>query len=306
MGTTVRVAVTDARDLEPAEAAVRAVVDELDATCSRFRTDAEVAAISRSGGRPVVVSPMLYDAIAVAVRAARLTGGAVDPTGGARIRALGYDRDFSLLTHDAADTAPGETKEIAAFPGWRLVALDSAAPSVTVPAGLELDLGATAKGWGADVAAAAATKATDGGSVLVSLGGDIAVSGPAPDGGWTIRIAEDSNDDPDSDGPTVTIRAGGVATSSTTVRCWTHAGVARHHILDPRDGHPVVGPWRTVTVAAASCVEANIASTAAIVQGEAAPMFLEGNGLAGRLVHNDGTVTRVGGWPPEDSEGEVK
>ncbi len=70
-----------------------------------------------------------------------------------------------------------------------------------------------------------------------------------------------------------------------------------HHVLDPRSGQPVRGPWRTVSVAAATCAEANVASTAAIVLGDDAPAWLAEHGLPARLVALDGRVRTQGGWP---------
>ncbi|MDX6222320.1 MAG: FAD:protein transferase, partial [Frankiales bacterium] len=72
-----------------------------------------------------------------------------------------------------------------------------------------------------------------------------------------------------------------------------------HHIIDPRTGAPAATCWRTVTVAGASCVDANAASTAAIVMGAAAEEWLAGLGLPARLVGEDGSVVTVGGWPEE-------
>ena len=93
---------------------------------------------------------------------------------------------------------------------------------------------------------------------------------------------------------------GGLATSSVTCRRWRRAGRELHHIVDPRTGYPARGPWRTVTVAAASCAEANAASTAAIIAGEQAPAWLTVQGLPSRLVAHDGSVLRCCGWPAAD------
>jgi thiamine biosynthesis lipoprotein len=73
--------------------------------------------------------------------------------------------------------------------------------------------------------------------------------------------------------------------------------VVVHHLIDPRTGLPARSPWRTVSVAAATCVDANAAATAALIRGENGPAWLERIGLAGRLVADDGRVVRVGGWP---------
>src|SRR5439155_25516009 len=103
--------------------------------------------------------------------------------------------------------------------GWRRVELDEDRRSIRIPAGVELDLGATARAPAADRAAAAAADAT-GAGVLVSLGGDIAVAGPTPPGGWPVRIADDHRASLDGPGPVVGVESGGLATSSVTVRRW--------------------------------------------------------------------------------------
>ena len=84
-------------------------------------------------------------------------------------------------------------------------------------------------------------------------------------------------------------------------RRWPRFAVAElHHIVDPRTGYPARGPWRTVSVAAASCAEANAASTAAIIAGEQAAAWLKVQGLPSRLVAHDGSVLRCCGWPAAD------
>jgi thiamine biosynthesis lipoprotein len=182
-------------------------------------------------------------------------------------------------------------------PGWTAVQFERASGTVIVPRGVELDLGATAKALAADLGAVAALEAAGGGGVLVSLGGDIAVAGDAPRGGWPIQVGEDSAAPIAAGEETVAIAAGGMATSSTTVRRWTRGGIELHHIIDPETGRPAAGPWRTVTVLAATCVDANIASTAAIVKGDGAAAWLETHRLPARLVDRTGAILRSGGWP---------
>jgi len=169
--------------------------------------------------------------------------------------------------------------------------------TIAMPAGVYLDLGSTGKALAADLAATAAQVAVNGGGVLVSLGGDIATAGPAPDGGWRGLVAEDSSVPADGDGQVICVQAGGVATSSTTVRRWRRGQALLHHIIDPQSGLPAEGPWRTVTVLAASCVDANVAATAAIVQGEGAVDWLQTHRLPSRLVESDGTIHYLGPWP---------
>ena len=100
-------------------------------------------------------------------------------------------------------------------------------------------------------------------------------------------------------GETVAIRSGGLATSSTAVRAWSRDGRAVHHIVNPVTGESAQSCWRTVSVAAATCVDANTASTAAIIRDARAPGWLGDLGLPARLVHVGGRVVRIAGWPGE-------
>jgi thiamine biosynthesis lipoprotein len=159
-----------------------------------------------------------------------------------------------------------------------------------------LDLGATAKAWAADRAAADITRRLGCGT-LVSLGGDIAVAGPTPEGGFAVGIA-DICGDPDAP-VAVTIASGGLATSGIGRRHWTIDGRPAHHLVDPATGLPADTPWRTVSVAAGSCVDANTASTAAMIMGDPAPTWLEERHLPARLVGRDGDIRTVAGWPEE-------
>jgi thiamine biosynthesis lipoprotein len=237
---------------------------------------------------------VFLEATNVALGAARATAGDVDPTVGRALRVAGYDRDFAQLP--ALRT--GRVR-FAPAPGWRLVQVDRRRPAVRVPRGVELDFGATAKALAADRAARGCARELRGG-VLVNLGGDLAVGGPAPEGGWPVRVTDDHDAGFDAPGQTVSIVSGGLATSSVAVRRWRNGSTGSlHHIIDPASGRPAAEFWRTVSVAAADCVAANIASTAAIVRGAAALPWLDSLRLPARLVALDGVVARVSNWPPE-------
>ncbi len=294
LGTGVLVLTTQPEGAGPAARAVARVLAEVDACYSRFREDSELSRLNRQSGKPVPVSPLLYRAVTEALRASRLTGGAVDPTVGATLRLIGYDKDFSLIDQGGGPLVPAER-----IPGWQVVQLLPALQSISVPRGVELDLGSTGKALAADLAAAEAMAAAGSGGVLVGLGGDIAVAGGAPEGGWRVLAAEDSALPPSSQGQTVSISAGGLATSSITVRRWRRGEQLYHHIVDPATGLPAASPWRTVSVYAASCLDANIAATAAIVLGTRALPWLEANGLDARLVAIDGSVIRSCRWPAD-------
>ncbi len=271
----------------------------IDHAASRFRADSELCRVNGSNGRWVPISPLLWEAITLGLRAASVSAGAVDPTLGRALIDAGYDRDWRRLTPPAPDSpigpgpapAPSRVRE-----AWRAVQLAKHPPAVCVPAGVALDLGATAKALAADRAVAAVRRIHAGG-VMVALGGDIATAGRAPAAGWSVHVTDDHRAGADAPGQTVSVRSGALATSSTLVRRWQHRGRSMHHILDPRSGQPARSPWRTVSVTAASCAEANIASTATVVLGDEGPAWLAEHGLAARLVAHDGSVRVQGGWP---------
>ena len=291
LGTTAELVVADAAMMAPGRAVLEAELARVDAACSRFRDDSDLALVNAAAGEWVAVSTTLLDALDAGRRAARLTGGLIDPTVGAAVRRIGYDRDFASVP----PTGDALTVRFSPVPGWQTVEVDRAAGCVRIPRGAALDLGATAKAWCADQAAARAA-ALAGCGVLVSLGGDIAVAGPAPEGGWPVVIGDDHRSPLDDGGPVVAVFSGGLATSGTSARQWSRGGQVLHHIVDPSTGAPAAPVWRAVTVAAGSCLDANAAATAAVVLGGGAVRWLEGTGLPARLVAVDGEVVTVGGW----------
>jgi thiamine biosynthesis lipoprotein len=299
LGTTARVVVWPPGNLGAACAATDDVLGALDRQASRFRADSELSRLHRDGGGLFLLSDGLAGAVGVALAAARWTRGLVDPTVGDAVIRLGYDRDFAAVEPRCLEprcleprwVEPPATPEPA--PGWQRVRLDGRV--LRLPAGVRLDLGATGKGVAADRAVRAVAAGSAGG-VLVCLGGDIAVGGIAPRGGWPVTVAEDPAG-ADSSPELVRLTGGAVATSSVTCRRWRRGGRTLHHIVDPRTGLPADGPWRTASVGAATCADANAAATAAIVAGEKAEAWLSAAGVAARLVGHDGEVRRLGGWP---------
>ena len=236
LGSTVVLRLSKPGRLEPARAAVERELDAIDRACSRFRGDSELSHINARAGRSTEASPLMIEALELALRAAELTDGDVDPTVGRALELAGYDRDWRLL-----EPSVGQPRQHAAITarvrcGWRAIALDRERRCVRVPAGVRLDLGATAKAWAADRAAAAAASASGRGA-LVGLGGDIATSGRAPTGGWKIRVTGDHRSDCSAAGQTISIRSDAIATSGTAVRRWSHGGHTMHHIINPSTDH---------------------------------------------------------------------
>jgi len=313
--TTARIVVTDPAALAPAFSLVLEQLAAVDLAASRFRDDSEIMNLHRAQGRPQRVSPLLAELIRAGLAAARDTGGDVDPTLGSQMQAIGYDRDFAELDTGPADlglllTTPLSSPRFRSVPvallgstpgtpaprrasSWRDVVLDGT--TLTLPADVVLDLGATAKAFTADRCARLVAERT-GSGVLVSLGGDIATAGPGPAQGWQILVSDGEGQPQTS----IALPSGcAIATSSTIRRTWAHDGGRAHHILDPGTRRPADPVWRTVTVAAETCVAANTYSTAAVVRGRAARGWLGRTGVSARLVAADGTVVVVGGWPAQ-------
>ena len=294
LGTKAALAVTEPSDFRRARELVAGEIAAIDQACSRFRDDSELVRLNGARGKTVHVTVLLFEAVRTAVDAARVTGGLVDPTIGRSLRLAGYDATFTVVRSRDRLPHPVFVRD----PGWRSIELDERERTIRLRERVELDLGATAKALAADRAARAVHAGT-GSGVLVSLGGDVAVAGEPPAGGWAIRLADDNAAPLDAPGPVVTVSAGGLATSGTAVRRWATTAGELHHIVDPRTGRPASSYWRTATVAAESCVGANTASTAAIVLGASAEQWLADLNLPARLVRYDEAVHRAAGWPAE-------
>jgi thiamine biosynthesis lipoprotein len=289
---SMQLVVTDPACLDAARREVEAELDVVEAAASRFRPDSEINALQESFGRPTEVSELLADLLDAALTAARFTDGDVDPTVGAALVALGYDSDFagveSNMSHAASMTTPAN---------WSMVGLRDR--TVTMPRGVMLDLGATAKAVAAD-RCAQRVHSTTGSGVLVNLGGDIATAGPDPGAGWPVLVQDDDADP----GTVVALPAGSaLATSSTVRRRWRRGGGVAHHIVDPRTGRSAEPVWRTVSVAAPTCFGANTVTTAAIVRGWRALKWIAALEMPARLVDGEMIVHTVGGWPTAERTG---
>lgn len=272
MGCDVVVAGADDREL----AAIRNLFAEHDRTFSRFRPESELCAVNRAAGAPTLVSPGFADMLACALAVARRTDGLVDPTVGASLAALGYDRDFAELGDDPAPAGP-----VAPAPGWRSVELTGRL--LLLPAGCALDLNGVVKSAAVDEAAG--LLAGDG---YVSAGGDLAARGPvdvALPAGGAVRVVR-----------------GGMATAGTTRRRWRRGGRDCHHLIDPATGLPAESPWREVTASGASCLDADVAARAALLRGDGGPAWLDAVGVPGRFVAHDGGVRENATWTAMTAE----
>ncbi len=241
---------------------------------SRYRRDNVVDAINRSGGRPVDVDEETALLIDYATTCWSMSDGMFDITSGVLRRAW---------TFDGSDRVPGRNavQQLLKHVGWSRVQWTK--PTLVLPAGMEIDFGGIGKEYAVDRAAALMRPHTRN-SYVVNFGGDLFVSGlRRGNRTWAIGI-----DDPAHSGENALYRldvtAGGIATSGDARRFVTYRGRRLGHILNPKTGWPVEGAPRSVTVVAATCMEAGTLSTLAYLQGPGARTFLEQIGAQFRIV----------------------
>jgi len=254
-------------------AAARAEVERLEALLSRFLPGSELSRLNRA--RRMRVGPDLVRVLGPALAARRRTQGRFDPTVHGAMHAAGYVTGVPGARVTARPAAPCGGH----------VDLDAATGEVVLAPGVRLDLGGIAKGDAADRAVALLAAA---GPALASVGGDVAVSGPRAGGaGWPVGTGP---------GPTLALRAGGVATSGTDRRRWrTGAGWA-HHVIDPATGRPSRTDLVRVTAVAADAAEAEVAATDLLLRGaDAARRHADGRGIPCVLVPAHGGPLTAGG-----------
>ncbi len=239
---------------------------------SRYRDDSVVAEIHAARGRPVRVDAETAALLDYAATCHDVSGGAFDITTGALRRAW---------TFDGGERVPDDaTIEAArACVGWSRVTWRDG--ELKLPPGMEIDFGGIGKEYAVDRAAALAAEASgaDGPAVLVNFGGDLAATAGRREGAWEIGI-----EDPERPGGPPAFRIelasrGGLATSGDARRFVRAGGRRLGHILDPRTGRPVEGAPRSVTVLAASCLEAGTLTTLACLEGPRAGAFLAEQGV---------------------------
>jgi thiamine biosynthesis lipoprotein len=298
IGTTATVVVQQPEAADHAEGLLRAELEAIDLACSRFRADSQLQMLYGRAGRPVAVGDLLFETLLVACDVAARTGGAVDPTVGNAIAALGYDADLDEVhaRHRSDPIAPPPA--LGEVAGYAHVQLNPADRTVRIPRGVRLDLGSTAKALAADRAATRIAGAV-GSGVLVSLGGDVSVAGSPPPGGWAVGIAQESAAPAEQLHQVVAITHGGLASSAPRARTWQCGQREVHHIVDPQTGDCAEPYWSLVSATGASCVDANMVTTASHVWGAQALDRVRGFGQSVRLVRLDGAVFSVNGWPLE-------
>jgi thiamine biosynthesis lipoprotein len=271
-----------------------AEVERLERTASRFRPDSELSVANDWAGRWVPASPLLVELVEGAIAAAHASGGLVNPCLGRHVDAAGY-RSWAAGDVLVGIVVPDRSVEVDPDAWQRL---EVGPDRVRVPAGTQLDLGATAKAWLADELAERLAEQT-GLDVVANMGGDLRAIGVRP---WVVGVEHSA---PGAPPAALAVLDAGLATSGVGHRRWITPDGPVHHLIDPRTGASAVTRWWAASVLAATATAANTAATAALLLDGDGPQWLARRGLSAVLTAWSGTGlarrVEVGAWPAEDA-----
>jgi FAD:protein FMN transferase len=298
MGCTVDVAIVGgSADLL---SLARTSIDHLERRWSRFEPESDISRLNHAAGSTVHIDPATVVLLQAMLDGWRATSGAFDPTLLVPLVGLGYAASWNDPT------------KITSLPNGALLrgdlnrlTMDSQRCLATVPAGMCLDPGGIGKGLAADLVVEMLLAAGASGA-SVSIGGDVAVRGAAPQvGGWLVGVADPMN--LDLENAQLTMIEGGVATSGTLRRCWSgDDGSPVHHLLDPATGKPAHDGREivAVTVIAGTAAWAEVWTKAVMVRGAAALAVLDEHGLGAQLTYADRSTVSNRSWSTFALSGE--
>jgi len=259
---------TDQRAL--AQAVMEAVAQEarrIEHKFSRYRPGNIVHQINHSPGHPLTLDEETARLIDFAVQLYDMSGGLFDITSGVLRK---------LWTFDGSNHVPPQAAIDAILPFVGFDKLDWQAPQLTLPPGMQIDLGGIGKEYAVDRCVQIARTMTDA-SVLINFGGDLASTGPRKKAAcWSVGRLVTGKDQATG---IFRLNQGAIATSGDANRFILSDGVRYSHILNPQTGWPVANAPHTVSIAAATCTEAGMLSTLALLQGEQAEDFLRLQGV---------------------------
>jgi FAD:protein FMN transferase len=299
MGSTARVTL-ESEERSEAElgrhaAAIRMVLEDVEAALTRFRPDSELCRLNADPRRAVPASRLLHH-FALAVRSAGArSGGLVDATLVAPLERQGYTVSRvgvapAGLDEALASAPPRRPARPAPARAYAGVGVDEDG-RIVCPPGVRLDSGGIGKGLAADLAAITVPA---GIRFAMSCGGDLAIGGTSPAAPWEIAVTSARTGEPVH---LLRVRGGGVATSGISARLWRRDdGAFAHHLLDPATGEPAWTGLVAVTAVGATTIEAEILAKTALLSGpEPARTLVARRG--GVLQHDDGRVEIVAGPP---------
>lgn len=267
----------------------------LHARLTRFEADSELSRLNHDPAPAHEASPLLALAVRAALWAARRTGGLVDPVVLDALERAGYARSRVGLSPAPLDQALAAVSGRArAHPRedspWSEFEVDTATGLISRPPGARIDLGGTAKGLAADLAA---ERLAGYGTFCVDAGGDLRIGGERP----LSRVVEVTH--PLGDAPSFFDAASGaVATSGLATRVWRSGDGYSHHLIDPATGEPAWTGVIQATARAQTGVEAEALAKAAVLGPRRGRRAAAGSGRrdrAGRWLR--GAVRAVASGP---------
>lgn len=262
----IRIETTDRIEAETVGGLALVEAKRIEQKFSRYRDDSIVSRINNGNGRWVGLDSETGLLLRFAADVYLFSEGLFDITSGVMRRAWRFDGSGTVPSQASID-------ELLSKVGWSKVSLGDR--GIRMPKGMEIDLGGLAKEYAVD-RALGLIKRNSGSPVLVNFGGDLAVSKPRVDGSaWNVAI---EGVDKGGIAAMLALRKGAIATSGDARRFIVRDGIRYGHIIDPRSGWPVKAPLGSVSVAAATCVEAGVMSTLAILHGDNGRAFLSAQG----------------------------
>jgi thiamine biosynthesis lipoprotein len=279
MDTMIQLTVVTAEPEEPVQAAIQRALSAFHAVervCSRFQADSELSQLTRQVGRPVPVTPLLFEALRFAWAMAETTDGAFDPTVGRQMEAHGFNRHY--LSGEVRDAGFDPATPVS----YRDVTLDQQARTVCLHKPLVIDLGAVAKGLAIDLAAG---ELADYPGFVVDAGGDIFAGGcTEKEESWRIGIRHPLRTTETF--CTLHVTDAAVCTSGGYERT-SRVLAGTHHLIDPRSGRSRLDIL-SCTVMAPHAMLADAMSTAAFILGcDEGLAQVEAAGLHGLCIDAD-------------------
>ena len=230
---------------------------------SRYKKDNIIYQINNSNGEVVTIDDETSRLLDFADELFEISEGLFDVTSGVLRQ---------LWKFDGSDNVPEKkhVKKLLKKIGWKKVIREE--DDVTLPEGMEIDLGGLGKEYAVDRCVQIARQKTRQ-SVLVNFGGDLAMTTARKNKAfWSVgRLVMGS----DEACGLFQLHSGAIATSGDANRYLLKDGIRYSHILNPLTGWSVEGAPHTVSVAAPTCIEAGMMSTLSMLQGDRAEEFLK-------------------------------
>jgi thiamine biosynthesis lipoprotein len=290
MSTTIKVTGVDVPSAEITRSVElgRTLAASWEQRFSRFRGDSMLSRLNAANGRPVPVDDTFLDVLTHAAAAVRRTDGRFDPSILPALEALGYDRSIEYVRRTVGRQS-GTFQAAVGPAGWDQIYFDRNRSEISLPPGMQIDLGGIAKGAFVDYLASRLASWPGG---CVDAGGDLWLWGTPPQGtDWVVGI-EDPRD-PADDCSLLHVPPGpgiGIATSGPHRRRWRLASGEAHHLIDPRTGSPIAEFVRSATALAPTVAAAEVATKALLIAGSEPPLTDLFGAAAAIFVYDDGRL----------------